>query len=211
MSYLAVLQGTPTWMPVEALDVITEAPRTGITFGLVSVFYKKSTQSTFQLKVIITTDFKENGSGIYEIQFSAAELNTEGTFLYIVNGNLSLPAPAIKQYFGQAVVQVAAAYTPGTISLNTNFLTGNLVDIAGNALIDIAVSARVLEAPEILGVSPNVGGVGTDLIGTRTDSSGFFALEVLQNSLIDITIPRIGYRRTLRVPANVTDKLFELP
>lgn len=211
MSYIAVLQGTPTWLPFIAVDASTGSPRTGIIFSQVDVAYKKSNQSIFQTKVLLITDFRENGNGVYEILFSASQLDTEGSFLYVVNGNGSLPLPSIKQFIGQAVVQRSEHYTPGAITLNTNALTGNLVDLKGVALVDVAVSARVLEAPEILGTNPNVGGIGTDLLSVRTDSSGFFALEVLQNSLIDITIPRIGYRRTLRVPANVTDKLFELP
>lgn len=211
MAYLAVLQGTPTWLPFIAIDADTGNPRTGITFTQIDVSYKKSTQATFNVKSLLVSDFRENGGGVYEILFGATELNTEGTFLFLVTGAVPLPLPAIREFIGQAVVQRVEAYSPGGISLNTNTLTGNLVDIKGNALIDVAVSARVLEAPEILGATPNIGGVGTDIISVRTDSNGFFALEVLQNSLIDITIPRIGYRRTLRVPANVTDKLFVLP
>lgn len=209
MAYATVLQNTTTWVAFVATDANTGDPRTGIIYTQVDVTYKKSNQITFTAKTLAATDFRENGLGVYEILFSAAELNTIGSFIFVVTRNLTLPSPGIRQFIGLADVQTHLA--TGTIFLNTNVLTGNLVDLSGVALVDVAVSARVLEAPEILGVYPNVGGIGTDIIGARTDSSGFFALEVLQNSLVDISIPRIGYRRTLRVPANTSDVLFNLP
>jgi hypothetical protein len=111
----------------------------------------------------------------------------------------------------QAVVQSSSTYTPGTINLNTNILTGNLVDLKGVAMVEEAVSARLLQAPAILGSGANRGGVGTQIVAAKTDQAGFFALEVVQGSVVDVVIPSINYRRTLTVPANATDKLFDIP
>lgn len=211
MSYISVLQGTPTWLPFMAIDANNGTPRTGITYTQVDVSYKKYTQATFQIKTLLVTDFRENGNGIYEILFSTSDLNTVGTFIYVVQGNGGLPLPNIKQFVGQAVVQSSSSYTPGTITLQTNVLTGNLVDLRGRPLVGEAVSARMVSAPTIMGVSPNIGGVGVDITAAITDSVGFFALEVLQGAVIDVVIPVINYRRTLTVPSNATDKLFEIP
>ena len=211
MAYIQVLQGTPTWLPVIASNVNTGDPRTGITFDQVDVSYKKSTQAVFQVKTLISADFRENGNGFYEVLFSSAELNTKGTFLYVVNGNGALPAPRVRQYVGQAFIEDSASYTPGTISVSTCVLTGNLIDVQGNPLIGEAVGARVLSAPTIQGTSPNIGGVGTNYIGTQTDSGGFFALELIQRVVVDIVIPSINYRRTLTVPDTDTELLFNLP
>jgi hypothetical protein len=213
MAYITILQGTPTWLPYIATDVNTGDPRTGITYNQVDVSYKKYGAAVFSVKTLVGggTDFRENGSGVYEILFSALELDTLGTFIYVVNGNGALPSPSIKQYVGQAFIQASAAYTPGTITLPTNVLTGNLIDLAGVSLPNEAVSARILSAPVVMGSNPNIGGIGSDMVSTQTDTSGFFALEVLQGAEIDVVIPVINYRRTLTVPANSTDKLFEIP
>lgn len=211
MAYTAVLQGTPTWLPMIALDANTGSPRTGITFNQVDVSFKKSSQATFQAKVIGSGDFRENGSGVYEVLFSGSELNVIGTFLYIINSNNTLPLPAIRQVIGEAVIQSSSTYTPGTITLDTNILTGNLVDLRSDPMVGESVSARVLEAPAIIGVSPNRGGIGTQIISTKTDQSGFFALEVIRGSIIDVVIPSINYRRTLTVPNNASDRLFDIP
>jgi hypothetical protein len=211
MACISVLQGTPTWLPFIASDVGTGSPRTGIIFSQVDVSYKKASQAVFSVKTLLVTDFRENGNGVYEILFSAAELDTIGSFLYVVNNNGALPAPDIRQFVGQAYIEDSASYTPGTISLPTNVITGNLINLKGQPLIGAAVSARILSAPEILGTSPNIGGVGTDIESAQTDSAGFFALELLQGSVVDITIPRVNYRRTLTVPGNTTDRLFDIP
>jgi hypothetical protein len=157
------------------------------------------------------SDFRENGNGVYEILFSAAEVDTAGTFIYVVNGNGALPSPTIRQYLGQALVETAANYTPGSISVSTNVLTGNLVGVNGDALVGESVSARVMSSPNIIGTYPNIGGISTDIVTAQTDGSGFFALEVIQGAVIDVVIPAVNYRRTLTVPANSTDLLFDIP
>jgi len=211
MSYIEILQGTPTWLPFLAADVGTGDPRVGILYNQVDVSFKKSTDPTFTLKLLSGADFRENGNGFYEILFSAPELAVLGTFLYVVNGNGALPSPAIRQSVGQAFVESSSTYTPGTISLATNVITGNLVDLKGQALIGESISARVLSAPAIMGITPNRGGICSGIISAKTDQGGFFALEILQGSIVDIVIPVINYRRTLTVPANASDNLFDIP
>lgn len=212
MSCIEVVQGQATRLPFIAADVDTGDPRTGITFNEIDVSYKKSSQTSFNLKVMTAGDFVENGNGVYEITFSTTELDTLGSFLYVVNGNGSLASPAIRQFIGQAFIVTSSAYTPGTVALSTNVITGNLVDLNGSALIGESISARVLEAPSIQGsVSPNLAGIATDIVSAQTDSAGFFALELIQGAVVDITIPIVNYRRTLTVPSNSSDVLFDIP
>lgn len=212
MSCIPVLQNTAEWLPFTATDVGTGDARTGVLFSQVTVSYKKSTDTSFTLKALTgPADFREIGLGVYEINFSGLELDTLGTFIFVVNSNGALPAPVLNQYVGLAEVQAAAAYTPGTITLSTNIITGNLVGLSGSALADEAVSARIISAPTVIGTLPNLGGVGTNTVSTQTDSGGFFALELIQGAVVDIVIPATGYRRTLTVPANGTDVLFDIP
>jgi hypothetical protein len=213
MSCIKVLINTPTWLPFVAVDTTDGAPRTGITYNQLDVGYKKSNQASMQTFVWAgdASDFRENGNGVYEILFGASELDTEGSFIYVVNGNGALPSPTIRQYLGQALVESATVYTPGSIALSTNVLTGNLIDLSGDALPNEAVSARIISAPTVIGTSPNRGGVGTDTVAVQTDAVGFFALELLQGAVVDIVIPATNYRRTLTVPANSTENLFDIP
>lgn len=211
MACATVLQNTATWLTFIATDEGTGSPRAGITYNQVDVSYKKATDISFNLKVLAPSDFREIGLGVYEILFSTVELNTLGSFIYVVQGNGSLPLPQIRQFVAQAMVQSSSSYTPGSITLPTNILTGNLIDLSGNPLVGESISARVLSSPNIIGSAPNIGGIGTDIVATQTDNAGFFALEVIQGSVIDVVIPVVNYRRTLTVPSNSTDLLFEIP
>lgn len=213
MACVKILQGTPTWLTFIAVDSGTGDPRPGITFNQIDVAFKKSTDTSFILKPLVgpPTDFRESGNGVYEILFETSELSVLGTFLYVINSNGALPAPTLRQFIGQAYVESSSVFTPGSISLNTNVLTGNLIDLRGNPLVGEAISARVVAMPTIQGASPNIGGIGVDIISAKTDSVGFFALELVQGALVDIVIPVINYRRTLTVPSNSSDVLFSIP
>lgn len=211
MSVITVEQATPTWLPYVATDVGTGSPRTGVTFNQIDVVFKKATDTSFAAKALTAPEFREIGLGVYEILFSAADLSVLGSFIYAINSNGALPAPVLKQFVGQAFVQSAAGFVPGQITLPTNILTGNLVDLMGAALVGEAISARVISAPTILGNVPNLGGIGTGQVSAITDAGGFFALEIVQAAVVDITIPVVNYRRTLTVPANATDVLFDIP
>jgi len=213
MACVRILQGTPTWLTVIAADSGTGDPRTGITFNQLDVAFKKATDVSFSLKTLTgpPTDFRENGNGVYEVLFDASDLAVVGSFLYVVNSNGALPSPAIRQFIGQAYVESSTSYTPGTIALSTNVITGNLIDLHGDALVGESVSARVVAMPTIQGTSPNIGGIGVDIVSAQTDASGFFALELVQGALVDIVIPVVNYRRTLTVPSNSSDTLFLIP
>jgi hypothetical protein len=212
MACIEVQQSIATFLPFVAVNTTDGSPRSGIIFSEIDVAYKKSSQASFSVKSLTAPDFRENGNGVYEILFDTSDLDTTGSFIYVVNGNGGLAAPTIRQYLGQALVVSATAYTPGSVALSTNVLTGNLLDLQGNALVGESVSARVLESPSIQGaLAPNIAGVGTDMVSAKTDQSGFFALELLQGAVVDIVIPIANYRRTLTVPGNTTDVLFDLP
>lgn len=61
-------------------------PVTGLTDTDVTVNYKKSGAISFTLKSITPSNWTEIGQGLYEILFTATELNTEGDFIYPVTG-----------------------------------------------------------------------------------------------------------------------------
>jgi hypothetical protein len=204
---IEIAQNTATWLPFFAQDA--NGVVTGITYAQVIVSYKKAGGLALVSKTLSSTgSFREIGQGFYEISFTAAELNTLGTFAWIVSSNGLLATP-IKTDFQLGTIVPVTSYSDSRVSLPTNTLTGSLIDLSGKPLVGIAVSAKLLSLPEVLG-STTLAGVCTDLISVKSDTEGFFALEVLQGATVDISIPRINYRRSLVVPANTTDELFTL-
>lgn len=47
-------------------------------------------------------------------------------------------------------------------------------------------------------------------ISTVTTSSGYFSLSLMQNIFVIVTIPCIGYREIIRIPAESSANLFNL-
>jgi hypothetical protein len=205
-----VTQSVETWLPFTALDAGTGTPRTGIVFSEIDVQIKKASDAALSSKTITAPEFRELGSGVYEVLYSAADLSEIGSFLFVINSNGALAPPAIQQYVGLANV-IEATVASSSVTLDTNILTGNVIDGSGNPVQGASVSARVLSAPTINVTSPEIGGVTTSIVSAQTDAAGFFALEVLQTAQVDISIPKINYRRTLTVPSNSTDNLFTIP
>jgi hypothetical protein len=62
-------------------------PITGLTDTDVTVNYQKQDQTGLTLKSLSPSNWIEIGQGLYNISFTATELNTEGDFIYPVTGS----------------------------------------------------------------------------------------------------------------------------
>jgi hypothetical protein len=60
-------------------------PKTGLIYSDVSVKYIKYGQTSFTTKTLDTTNFRELGNGIYEVQFTGTELDTLGSFIVFIS------------------------------------------------------------------------------------------------------------------------------
>ena len=139
----------------------------------------------------------EIGSGVYTLEFTATELDTLGNFIYKVNG------ATIIQFVDTTVVVAAGQATTPT-SVSTCIISGHVFDLAGNAIQNATVSARVLGAPSVTGVV----GLGDSTVYARTDSNGEFFLELVRLATVDIVISKMNYRRQLTVPNAASALLF---
>lgn len=146
-----------------------------------------------------STFFKEVGSGVYTIEFTATELDTLGSFIFKVNG------ASIQQFVGVADV-VAQGQATSSVSLETCIISGHVLDVAGKPIPNATVSARILGAPAISGVV----GLGEDRAYAVTNSSGEFFIELVRLAYVDITISKMNYRRQLTVPNQASANLFTI-
>lgn len=71
---------------LDAADV----PVIGLTFASVTVKYRKNGAPGFTTKALLAGEFIELGDGIYLVTFTAGELDTAGSFRYLVTGGLAL-------------------------------------------------------------------------------------------------------------------------
>jgi hypothetical protein len=186
---------------IEISAVITSSKAITLATALTSAF---STDDKVELVEWYEVSANSPG-GYYSVLLSPLDLNTLDSFLYTVD---SYPVAGAFDEFERTieVIPATSAESETPPSLATCVLKDNVVDLAGNPVANISVSARMLAVPAVAqGV-----GVEDQVVTATTDANGFFQLSVLQSATIDIVIPKIGYRRTLVVPNTTSANLFEV-
>tara|TARA_R110002110_G_scaffold120885_9_gene296282 strand:+ start:106 stop:999 length:894 start_codon:yes stop_codon:yes gene_type:complete len=149
--------------------------------------------------------------GSYLLLLPPTILSKEDVFTYIVtNGSPPpvLPAvPLFEPYFN--TIDIVGSLDPVTFtppSIPTCKLYGFVVDLAGVAVANASISAKLLAVPSTMGNA----GFYDRIMSSKTDTNGYFEFVVAQQTTIDIVIADIGYRRTVVVPDTTLAKLFEL-
>lgn len=187
---------------VTILTGTTGLPKTGLTSADVTCTYRKEGQSSFTAKSLNGSNFTEIGSGVYTIQFTSAELNTLGSFTWIVSG------ATIQTFTGLANVVTDAAATTAPTVVTCN-LTGKLAHISGAPIVNAAVTARIVGFPVLENSGNGIGvGFATESVSVKTDSNGVFSLTLGRLLEVEISIPAISYKRIITVPNSTSKDLF---
>ncbi len=153
----------------------------------------------------IDGDFTDLGAGSYELDLSTSDTDTLGQFFIRFKG------PNIRTVIITAMVVTAVAATPTPdLAIPTTTLFGYILDVAGIGVPGASVGVRTLSVPTVL--HPTLEGlvITNDLLTVVTDDTGFFTIDLVTGSQIDLFIPVAGYRRTFTVPTASTN-VFDIP
>lgn len=150
-------------------------------------------------------NFTHLGDGFYELDLTAADTNTLGSLYVRVTGG-SIRTQIVAAYVAASNPEVP----PTSPSLSTTTLFGFLKRADGTALSNASVSIRPLSQPTVLHSGTEGFGMSTETVSTRSDSTGYFAIEAASGVAVELTIPAINYRRTLIVPGS-TANVFDIP
>jgi hypothetical protein len=148
--------------------------------------------------------------GSYLLLLPPTILSKEDIFTYIVtNGPPPAPpgVPLFEPYFN--TIDIVGSLDPVTFtppSIPTCKLYGFVVSLAGAAVANSSISAKLLAVPSMLSNA----GFQDEIISSKTDTNGYFELIVAQQATIEVVIADIGYKRTIVVPSTTLAKLFEL-
>lgn len=184
---------------VDEDDLITEI--TGITYDEVTVNYYKEGDVGWTNKVMTGADLNEIGDGVYRIGFSALELDTLGSFIYRVISTVNDAAPYIKE-----VDVVSETSSVVAVDVDSCSIWGHIVALDTTPFQDAAVSANLVSVPEVL----NLAGISSTIISVKTNSEGYFIINLPRLAMVTITIPSINYIRTITVPSVASKNLFEV-
>ena len=144
--------------------------------------------------------------GSYLLLLPPTILNKEDVFTYIVT-NLTGGGLTFEPYFN--TIDIVGSTDPVTFttpSIPVCKLYGFVVDLAGAAVANSSISAKLLAVPSMLS---NAGFYDT-IISSKTDTNGYFELTIAQQATVEVVIADIGYKRTVVVPGTTLAKLFEL-
>jgi hypothetical protein len=184
---------------VRVLLSLDDVAVTGLVFGDVTCGYLKAGAGSFATKTLTGVNFVEMGSGVYEITFTAAELNTLGVFTVVVTG------VDIDQSTTTVNVVADAATTVVPVTVETCVLTGHIVDPSGNPKVSTQVSASIFGRPAIEQYSL---AVADDIVTVLTDANGYFQMILIRLSEVEVVIPAVDYRRRITVPNQASANLF---
>lgn len=180
-------------------DVVITSATTGSTSSIQVTGGTANTALGFATNLNSGIDvFEEIGNGLYTIDFFATELDTLGSFTFLVDG-----APIDQST--TIITVIAATETPTSVSAQTCTITGHVFDLEGNPIQNAGVSARVLGLPSI---EQNQIAVSDDLVSTQTDSNGQFFLPLIRLADVEVFIPLVNYRRQFVVPNQSTANLL---
>lgn len=150
-------------------------------------------------------DFTELGGGSYQLDLTATDTDTLGQLFVRASG------ATIRTIVESATVATAVSPTPTPdLSIPTTTIFGYIKDVGGSAAVGATVAIRVLSQPTVLHPSTEGLVLTTSLITATTDATGFFTVDLVTGSQVDIFIPAANYRRTLTVPAS-SSNLFDIP
>lgn len=143
--------------------------------------------------------------GSYLLLLPPSILNTVDLFTYIVT-NIG-GGGAFEPYYN--TIDIIGSTDPVTLttpSLAICKLYGFVINLAGAAVINTGISAKLLAVPSTMSNA----GIYDNIVSAKTDANGYFEINVLQQATVDVVIADIGYRRTITIPSATSAKLFEL-
>ena len=149
-------------------------------------------------------NFTELGSGFYELDLDASDVDTLGSLVVRWTG------PTARTGLVSAFVAATAPTSPTSITEPVmSSIFGYIYNASGEPVSNVGVSARVLSQPTVLHPGSEGLVVSSGLVTTTTDSDGFFTLNLIAGTSVDVFIPSANYRRTILVPSTSTN-LFDI-
>jgi hypothetical protein len=188
----------------DLLVVLTNSgglPVTGLIFSDVTAQLRKEGEPAFTAFPLTALNFSEIGNGVYVINLTPTNTNTLGSL------TLTADAATTTQFVSISTVQATPVATTAP-TMPTCTITGVITDLTGEPVEGASINAKIIGIPS---VENNNVAVTDELISAATDANGNFSIALLRLADVEITIPKVNYRRQLVVPNTPTANLFYIP
>lgn len=181
-----------------------DLPVEGVTYDEVSLQIRKNGEAEFSVRTLLETEWLEIGFGFYALRFAGTDFDTLGELRYVLSG------PSFDTHSDAFDVD------PAPIAYETAppqcIVSGNLVDIGGNPLQQSRVHFQPRNVP---GKTDGGSIIAAGDISVLSDVYGNFAVRLIRESKVLVTMPDAGIRILIEVPdaptANILDLLPPIP
>ena len=184
----------------QSTEVIVKAtlggvPVTGLLSSNFTLKYWKNGASSF---TVFTTTITEIGYGNYKILIPSTLVDTLGDWLLRVEGSL----------FDTFELKYSVESAPTSILASPSLciVSGNIIDIGGEASLNKAITCRIVNVPKKSGTSL----VSVDRLSTVPDALGNFSFALIRGITVVIEIPSTGIRQQILVPNASSAQLIDL-
>ena len=172
---------------------VTGVPRSALTFK-----YWRSGDTSLQTATIQASDWTELENGLYIFKIPAPIMNTIGSFYFRLSGS------------GFDLHEEQFDVHPAPLQLvaqnNKCIITGNLVDLSGEATQGQQVVFRVTQLPAKISSSM----LSSNRIVTTPDALGNFSVAIVQGAKVIVEIQQAGVFAEILVPEQPSAQLIDL-
>lgn len=181
------------------------APALGLVDTDVTADIKKEGAAGFSAHALTTLNWTELSGGFYEIDLAITDTDVLGNLHVRVQGGTVRTSLVCSYVIATAPVNLPTVTPPSTVAV-----FGYVYHPDASPLAGASVSARILGIPTVLHPGSEGLVISQNLVVAKTDSNGFFTVNLISGTAVDFIISAAGYRRTFSVPG-VSTNLFDIP
>jgi hypothetical protein len=187
------------------LETTAGAPATGLTDTDVTADLRKEGAGSFSSHTLTPSNFTELGGGFYEIDVAAADTSALGNLYLRIQGGTIKTTLAVSFVVDSDPINPPTITPPSIVAI-----FGYIYGPDAEPVVGVGVTARILGSPTVLHPGNEGLAIGQELVTSATDSDGFFTINLISGTSVDLFISAARFRRTFVVPSSSAN-LFDIP
>jgi hypothetical protein len=201
---MLVLQNTSFSVVVKLLD-INSNPVTNLSVSDIVASIRREGDSNFTtISLTSGLTFFNNGSGYYTFVINSSYTNVLGSLYFLLKGTL------FQDYLVGNTVVASAASLPSSPVITPAFgnIYGSIINSSGVGVVGAVVTAQLVSPPAIITSGATGAGVTNGQVYAKTDTNGYFALNLVAGVSYDVMIPSINFRKTILITPGSSINVF---